>query len=57
VTMDRGIEHQQNLTSLALGVVVVSARSNRRQDVEPAMPAVNSALRALQPGQVVRVTV
>lgn len=41
VTMDQGIEHQQNLSTLAIGVVVVSAGSNRRQDVEPAMPAVN----------------
>ena len=56
VTMDRGIEYQQDLTTLSLGIVLVLARSNRRRDVEPAMPAVNLALRTLQPGTVVRVS-
>jgi predicted nuclease of predicted toxin-antitoxin system len=55
VTMDRGVGYQQNLSTLGLGIVLISARSNRRQDVEPAMPAVNAALRTLQPGQLVRV--
>ena len=55
ITMDRGIEYQQNLGNLSLGIVLISARSNRRQDVEPAMPAVNAALRTIQPGQLVRV--
>src|SRR5687767_8072623 len=50
VTMDRGIEYQQNLTSLTLGVVLIFARSNRRKDVEPAIPAVNAAIRTLQAG-------
>ena len=51
VTMDRGIEYQQNLASRALGVVLISARSNRRNEVGPAIPAVNSAIRSLQPGE------
>lgn len=55
ITMDRNTEHQQNVSALALGIVVISARSNRRQDVAPAMPAVNQALRTLRPGQLVRV--
>lgn len=55
VTMDRGTEYQQNLSSFALGIVLISAGSNRRRDLEPAMPAVNAALRTLQPGQLVRV--
>jgi len=29
VTMDRGIEFQQNLTSVAVGVLLVRASSNR----------------------------
>jgi len=55
VTMDQGIPFQQNIRSYTVGVVVVSARSNRRQDVEPLMPAVNSVLRTIEPGQVLRV--
>jgi hypothetical protein len=55
VTMDRGIEYQQNLASLQMGVVLISARSNRRRDVEPAIAAVNSAIRTLQAGQLIKV--
>ena len=55
VTMDRSIEHQQELARLRLGIVLVTARSNRRQDVEPAMPAVNEALREVGPGTLLRI--
>lgn len=57
VTMDKGIEHQQNLSRINLGIVLISARSNRRQDVEPAMPEVNRVLRVIRPGEVIHVTV
>ncbi len=57
VTMDKGIEHQQNLSKYAIGVILISARSNRIQDIQPAMLKVNQVLRAVQPGQVVHVTV
>lgn len=33
VTMDKGIEHQQNLSKYAIGVILISARSNRIQDI------------------------
>ena len=56
VTMDKGIEHQQNLSKYAIGVILISARSNRIQDIQPAMLKVNQALRAVQPGQVIHVT-
>ena len=55
VTMDGNIEHQQNLSAIALGIVVIEAKSNRRQDIQPAMRQVNQALRTIQPGQVVHV--
>lgn len=44
LTMDRGIEYQQNLPAFDIAVVLISARSNRRRDVEPAMPEVNRVL-------------
>ena len=34
VTMDKSIEHQQNLSKYALGLVVIEARSNRLLDVQ-----------------------
>lgn len=51
VTMDRGIEYQQNLTSFSIAVVLIKARSNRRRDVEPAMKDVNRVLAEVQPGR------
>ena len=56
VTMDSSIEHQQNLSKYNIGVILISARSNRTQDIQPAMLKVNQALREIQPRQVIHVT-
>lgn len=40
VTMDQGIEYQQNLQNLKLANVILPAPSNRRQDTEPLIPKV-----------------
>lgn len=50
VTLDRNMRHQQRLPDHNLAVVLVLARSSRRQDVEPAMPEVNRAIRLAKPG-------
>lgn len=57
VTMDKGIEHQQNLRKSKIGVILISAKSNRIQDVLPAMVRVNQVLRSVKPGQVLHVPV
>ena len=57
MTMDKGIEHQQNLRKYEIGVILSSARSNRLEDVQPAMLRVNEVLREVQAGQVIHVTV
>ena len=56
VTMDRNIEHQQNIKGLALAIVVLSAPTNRFQDVAPLIPKLNDVLKTVQPGEVVHVT-
>ena len=56
VTMDRGIEHQRNLRKYTIGVVLISAKSNRIEDILPAMLRVNEVLREVQSGQVIHVT-
>ena len=56
VTMDKNIEHQQNLSVLNLGIIVVRAWSNAYVAVAPLMPKVHAALRIVQPGQVIHVT-
>ena len=55
VTMDKSIEYQQKLRGIKLGIIIVSARSNRRQDVAPAMPEINKILRRMQAGVVIHV--
>ena len=57
VTMDKGIEHQQNLRKYKIGVILISARSNRVEDIHPAMWRVNEVLREVQPGHIIHVTV
>lgn len=51
ITMDRNIQHQQNLAAFDLGLLLIKTRSNRRQDVEPIMPEINRVLRQIGPGE------
>ena len=55
LTMDRGVEFQQNLQSLHLGVLIIRAPSSRFEDLQPLISAVHNALNTIQPGQVLRV--
>jgi hypothetical protein len=57
VTMDRGIEFQQNLSTLPFGVLLVRAPSNRLVHLQPLVPAILDALPALKPGQLHRIGV
>ena len=56
VTMDKNVEYQQNLRAISMGFVVIHARSNSYQDVEPLMPQVNEAIKRVRLGEVVHVT-
>jgi hypothetical protein len=55
LTVDQGIEHQQNLTGLRIGVVIMVAPSNDIDDLHPLLPSVVEALGRIQPGQIIRV--
>lgn len=50
ITMDRGMEHQQNLSRYDLAVVLIRARSNRPEDLEPLVEATKDAARNTPPG-------
>lgn len=50
LTMDRGMAHQQNLADFDLAVVLLRARSNRLEDLEPLAEAVKETLRDTPPG-------
>ncbi|MCY7371677.1 MAG: hypothetical protein LH479_12680, partial [Polaromonas sp.] len=49
LTADKGIEYQQNISTLPIAVLVVSARSNRMGDLIPAVPEIPAALAEVQP--------
>lgn len=55
LTMDRGIEFQQNLITMAVGVMLVRAPSNRMVHLQPLVPAILAALPGLKAGELHRV--
>ena len=55
LTVDQGIEYQQNLSGLSISVVVMMAPSNDVDDLRPLLPGVEEALAKLRPGEIIRV--
>jgi len=55
LTVDQGVQYQQDMTGLRIGVVIMVAPSNDIDDLRPLVPEVLEALRGLQPGQITRV--
>ena len=44
LTVDRGIEHQQNVSELPIPVIVMRAHRSRLADLQPLVPYVTSLL-------------
>lgn len=55
LTTDKGIPHQQNLSTFDLAVVLVRAGSNAYEHLEPLMDEVLTAMDSISPGTIVRV--
>ena len=55
LTMDRGIEFQQQISTLPFAIVIVRARSNRMLHLSPLVPAILDAIAASKPNRVRRV--
>ena len=55
LTVDRNIAYQQNLRSLAIGVLAMVVPSNRLVDIRPLMAQVRRELPKVRAGQVLRV--
>ena len=55
LTVDQGIEYQQDLSGLSISVVVMMAPSNDVDDLRPLLPGVEEALTKLGPGEIIRV--
>ena len=54
LTADQGIEFEQNLKNLPVAVVVLAARTNRLESLEPLLPDLLELLGNLRPRQLVR---
>jgi predicted nuclease of predicted toxin-antitoxin system len=55
LTLDQGMEYQQNLEGRKISVVLVSTHSSRLADLLPRIPAILTALRSIRFGQLIRV--
>src|SRR5712671_2877608 len=49
ITVDKGFEHQQNLSSLPMSVLLLSSRSNKLEPLQRLIPAALEALESLSP--------
>jgi len=55
LTVDQGIEYQQNLRGRQIAVLVLRAKSNRLKDLLTLVPACLSHIETIQPGQIVNI--
>jgi predicted nuclease of predicted toxin-antitoxin system len=55
ITVDTGVEFQQNVGSSSLTVVLLRAASNRLEALLPLMPTVLRELAGAAPGRIVRI--
>jgi len=55
LTLDTGIEYEQNLSQLPCSVVLIGARSNAFEHIQPKLDRILDALASLQPRSFVRI--
>lgn len=55
VTLDKNLEHQQNMSEVDIPVILLIARRSRIDYLEPLVPRMLESLRNLKRGQVVRI--
>jgi hypothetical protein len=55
VTVDQGLQHQQNLSGLRVAIAILVAPSNDIDDLRPMVPALLRALEGRLPGTITRV--
>ncbi len=55
VTMDSGVQYQQNIATLPLSILILSAPSNDIDDLRPLVPHLLQTLETLRPKSVARI--
>jgi hypothetical protein len=56
LTIDKGVEYEQNLTGRKIAVPVIRPRSNRLADLQTHASACLERLQTIRPGQLIRVS-
>jgi len=55
ITLDRGIEYQENLKPRSLAVILIRTKSNRLADLLRHVPEILRVLESAEPGQLAKV--
>jgi len=54
LTLDKGIEYQQNLAGRRIAILIVRVRSNRLKDLLPHVEAFSLIMSSIRPGELIR---
>jgi predicted nuclease of predicted toxin-antitoxin system len=55
LTMDKGLQYEQNLAGRQIAIVIIRARSNRLTDLVPLVDPCLAQMRLIKPGQIARI--
>jgi hypothetical protein len=55
LTVDKGIEYEQNLIGRKIAIIILRSRSNRLADLLPLAPECLARLSAIKSGEIVRI--
>ena len=55
LTMDKGVEYEQNLRRRKLAIIILRAKSNRLADLLPSLPDCLARMETIKPGEIVSV--
>ena len=55
ITIDQDLRFQQNLRASGIGVIQLSAKSNRIEGLVPLMPQIRSVLGRIKPGELITI--
>jgi predicted nuclease of predicted toxin-antitoxin system len=55
LTVDQGIQHQQNLAGRKIAIIILKVSSNRLQDLLPLVPACRTQIACIEAGQLISI--
>ena len=55
LTVDQGIEYQQNLTARKIAIIILHTKSSRLRNLLPLVPACLGQIASIRPGQIAKI--